>query len=301
MLSTWLTRCLLRCTAPRPPVPVLPSSESPTAISTPEAEKSQEAQDILKPPQLQKPQAPDLGLLPAELILLVSELLPAADAVCLALTCKRMCYISDVQNLARRLDFDATETLLGRLERDMTGVSYCAIEQKLARFDTRMSTWLPVHFHLHTLYKPRQLPAVGFASGHYFLPWCAARVATNYQILGPRRGLPASFLAYTYEPPPQEHGICRKEAWAASLWIASEVSNNPSNLRSSTFWHQINTHRLNVISNYLLHGVLKLRRDGHWVRYIRIWLIFLLSGVWHVAIDFSSGNCTEVISVGSES
>ncbi|KAI1493660.1 membrane bound O-acyl transferase family-domain-containing protein [Biscogniauxia mediterranea] len=57
----------------------------------------------------------------------------------------------------------------------------------------------------------------------------------------------------------------------------------------STFWHQINTHRLNVMSYYLLHDMLGLKRGSKLVRYMRIWLIFLISGIWHVAIDFSSG------------
>ncbi|ETS87869.1 hypothetical protein PFICI_01697 [Pestalotiopsis fici W106-1] len=61
----------------------------------------------------------------------------------------------------------------------------------------------------------------------------------------------------------------------------------------SIFWHQINTHRLNTMSNYLLHDILRLQRGGPLVRYVRTWLIFLLSGVWHVAMDFSSGIAME--------
>ncbi|KAI1079751.1 membrane bound O-acyl transferase family-domain-containing protein [Whalleya microplaca] len=57
----------------------------------------------------------------------------------------------------------------------------------------------------------------------------------------------------------------------------------------STFWHQINTHRLNIISKYLIYNVLRLRRGSRIVRYTRVWLIFVISGIWHVAIDFSSG------------
>ncbi|KAK7914119.1 membrane bound O-acyl transferase family-domain-containing protein [Apiospora marii] len=57
----------------------------------------------------------------------------------------------------------------------------------------------------------------------------------------------------------------------------------------STFWHQINTHRLNAISSFLLHDVLRLSRGTKFVRYLRIWLIFLLSGIMHVAIDVASG------------
>ncbi|KAI2621802.1 membrane bound O-acyl transferase family-domain-containing protein [Hypoxylon sp. NC1633] len=57
----------------------------------------------------------------------------------------------------------------------------------------------------------------------------------------------------------------------------------------STFWHQINTHRLNTMSNFLIQDVLRIRRNTKLVRVLRIWVVFLISGVWHVAIDFSSG------------
>ncbi|KAK7987258.1 hypothetical protein PG988_002246 [Apiospora saccharicola] len=57
----------------------------------------------------------------------------------------------------------------------------------------------------------------------------------------------------------------------------------------STFWHQINTHRLNAMSDFLLHDVLRLPKGTKMVRYLRISLIFLLSGIMHVAIDVASG------------
>ena len=58
---------------------------------------------------------------------------------------------------------------------------------------------------------------------------------------------------------------------------------------SSVFWHQINTHRLRVTSNYLLCDVLRLPREAKTVRYLRPWTIFLLSGLLHIAVDMSSG------------
>lgn len=57
----------------------------------------------------------------------------------------------------------------------------------------------------------------------------------------------------------------------------------------STFWHQINTHRLSSLASFLVHHVLRLQRGTQLVRYLRIWLIFLFSGVQHVAIDLASG------------
>jgi hypothetical protein len=55
------------------------------------------------------------------------------------------------------------------------------------------------------------------------------------------------------------------------------------------FWHQINTHRLRVTSHYILSTVLRPPRDSKAVRYLRPWVNFLLSALFHVAIDVSSG------------
>ncbi|KAK7961880.1 membrane bound O-acyl transferase family-domain-containing protein [Apiospora aurea] len=105
---------------------------------------------------------------------------------------------------------------------------------------------------------------------------------------------------------PFQRGVC---SIAAFLCVAARLSypgdwppfNGPLtetyNLRcfwsgwhhSSTFWHQTNTHRLNAMSSFLLHDVLRLPRGTKPVRYLRIWMIFLISGLMHVAIDFASG------------
>ncbi|KAK4202927.1 membrane bound O-acyl transferase family-domain-containing protein [Triangularia verruculosa] len=63
------------------------------------------------------------------------------------------------------------------------------------------------------------------------------------------------------------------------------------NLRSfwSIFWHQTNTHRLRVTSNWLLFDVLRMPKNSKIGTYLRPWLIFLLSAVFHVAIDASAG------------
>ncbi|KAK4220699.1 membrane bound O-acyl transferase family-domain-containing protein [Podospora fimiseda] len=57
----------------------------------------------------------------------------------------------------------------------------------------------------------------------------------------------------------------------------------------STFWHQKNTHRLRATSNWILFEVLRLPRESKIGRHARPWIIFLLSGLFHVAIDASSG------------
>lgn len=60
----------------------------------------------------------------------------------------------------------------------------------------------------------------------------------------------------------------------------------------SSFWHQINTHRLLVGANFLLYNVLRV--PPSWkgsvpIRYTRACLVFLISGLLHVAIDVSAG------------
>ncbi|KAK4210160.1 membrane bound O-acyl transferase family-domain-containing protein [Rhypophila decipiens] len=57
----------------------------------------------------------------------------------------------------------------------------------------------------------------------------------------------------------------------------------------SVFWHQINTHRLRVISNFLWYQFFGFPRDVKPVRYMRPLAIFFVSGLLHVAIDVSSG------------
>ncbi|KAI0018950.1 membrane bound O-acyl transferase family-domain-containing protein [Xylariomycetidae sp. FL0641] len=57
----------------------------------------------------------------------------------------------------------------------------------------------------------------------------------------------------------------------------------------SVFWHQINTHRLYAISNYVLFRVLGVSKGSTTAHYIRPWLVFLISGALHVAIDLSAG------------
>ncbi|KAI0838802.1 hypothetical protein F5Y06DRAFT_303693 [Hypoxylon sp. FL0890] len=222
MVCTWISRWArgrsARTQAPST-VSVSSSHDSPTATPTSEPVEPQEAQGTLDPQELQKPQAPSLVLLPTELVLLVSELLPTADAVCLGLTCKGMYYILNIPDLGRRLDVDVVEILLGRLESEITGVSYCCVGQRLARFTTctLAKRYFIFHCHFHTARKSRGPLDVNFGLSLFYLSWCAARTVTNYQIHGPQHGLPASSLASMYDHQDQEHGVYWKEAWTAKL------------------------------------------------------------------------------------
>ena len=210
MVWTWLSRLALRrnqnqslmlvssrCDYPT----VRPASE---AGDIPDSQKSQETGPL------------SLRTLPTELVLLISEFLPPTDALCLALTCKRMCNIADISCLAIRLDTDATDTLLCRLESGTTGFTYCFMEQKLrpAQFPPNKPIWSYLHFH-----KTTNLERVPFFSvGLFMLDYCTARIVTNHQLLGPRHGVPASYLASirNYRPPWAE-GIWESEVWAANM------------------------------------------------------------------------------------
>ncbi|PHH88185.1 hypothetical protein CDD83_7859 [Cordyceps sp. RAO-2017] len=57
----------------------------------------------------------------------------------------------------------------------------------------------------------------------------------------------------------------------------------------SVFWHQTNTHKLVSISNFILGDLLRLPRSGRPARFLRLCIVFLVSGLFHVAIDVSSG------------
>lgn len=188
-----------------------------------------------------------LTTLPTELVLLIYQLLPPADALCLALTCKRMCSIAAISVSATRLDTDATDTLLCRLERDTTEFTYCFIDQKLrsVQFPPYNKTmWSHLHFH-ETLNLER---APFFTIGLFMLDYCTARIVANYQLLGPRHGIPASYLAsinnYRLR---RAEGICESEAWAANmirgeLFLSCIHTIFHKNANASTLQHFSNAH-----------------------------------------------------------
>lgn len=122
MVWTWLSRLALRRKQNQSLMLVSSRCDSPTvrpaseAEGIPDSRKSQET----------APQS--LRTLPTELVLLISEFLPPADALCLALICKRIYNIADISCLATRLGIDAIDTLLCRLERDTKEFTYCFID-----------------------------------------------------------------------------------------------------------------------------------------------------------------------------
>lgn len=170
----------------------------------------------MDPEDLRKTQPPKLDFLPVELILSVSEFLPVVDAICLALTCKHMYDISKARNLEPRIDEYGTETLLCRLERDITGVSYCFPDQKLVRFEKDKSLQSFCHFQ-KTDRNNFRLPVVPCWKNVVFITYCKARLLTNYHVLGPQHGLPTSYFDQTYDHPHRENGICWKEEFESKI------------------------------------------------------------------------------------
>jgi hypothetical protein len=51
----------------------------------------------------------------------------------------------------------------------------------------------------------------------------------------------------------------------------------------------MNTHRLRSAADYVLHTIGRFPRNGVHIRYLRMVLIFVLSGAFHSVIDISAG------------
>lgn len=212
MVWAWLSRLALRRIVRKQNQSLILVS---SRCDSPTVRPASEAEGILDSPKSQETGPTSLTMLPTELVLLISELLSPADALCLALTCKRMCNIADVSFSTTRLDTDATDTLLCRLERDTTEFTYCFSNQKLrpAQFPPNKPVWSCLYSH-RTI-NPERLPH--FRVGLFMLDYCTARIVTNYQLFGPRHGVPASYLANIHNHRPRAEGICESEAWAANM------------------------------------------------------------------------------------
>ncbi|KAI1140551.1 hypothetical protein F5Y05DRAFT_378807 [Hypoxylon sp. FL0543] len=173
--------------------------------------------------------------LPVEVCLNISDHLLQVDAVCLALTCKALlCLLGGRDRM--RLEPPDKETLLCRLEADVTGVVYCHTCHKLMPFDDAPPIF---GFRLNRL-PDSQFPkcvcsSMVWCSGANFrLPYYLARLATNYQLLGPKHGIPLSYLSYEYRRPyldcvsstlaplRSRLKMCQKEAAIAKL-IGNEL------------------------------------------------------------------------------
>lgn len=181
---------------------------------SPKAPEPQEATQPVDPEDLHTTQPQSLGLLPAELILVALEFFSGPDAVCLALTCRDICKISNIRKLVRHLDKRATRTLLCRLEGDLPGLIYCFVETKLVRFRTSESGRACVHHH--SFRRTRFLPLVDFG-GIIEIPYFYARLATIYRILGPQHGILTSHLEETWDHLRRDLGVCWKEDLAAKV------------------------------------------------------------------------------------
>ncbi|KAI1130353.1 hypothetical protein F5Y10DRAFT_235938 [Nemania abortiva] len=142
--------------------------------------------------------------LPIELILLISEQLAKADAVCFALTCKALLQILTDPKYIRshnlkRLDPEAKEALLIRLERVLPMVVYCPSLGKLVPFNQR-GRIRSQSLDGRERYSPCFSPATysDRPSNHYGaqLTYERIRLLRNYRLFGPLHGVPLSFLSH---------------------------------------------------------------------------------------------------------
>ncbi|KAI1388559.1 uncharacterized protein F4822DRAFT_443475 [Hypoxylon trugodes] len=193
------------------------SQESQNSQESQEAQESQESQETSGPLVLWKPPIDRLGDLPTELILVISEFLPITCVACLALTCRRMASIFDARTLASRLNKMATQIVVSRLDGEILGMSYCAVGQRLAQFTPH--TLVPQHFcfHFHPVEKIKGPLHFQLGQSLFHLPWCAARLVTNYYTLGPEYGLPALVLNSTFDHQHEEYGVRWREIWEAKV------------------------------------------------------------------------------------
>lgn len=212
MAWTWSSRLALRGTARKQNQSLMLVSsrcDSPTDLPASEAEDIPDSRS-------QETGPPSLRTLPTELVLLISELLPVEDALCLALTCKRMLKIAhNYRIFGTRLDKDATNTLLCRLEMDNPKFTYCFMDQELKLVRTLYGKLLECQPHSH---KDKSLESFLYIeSSMFLLSYCTARMVTNHQLLGPPHGVPASSLACTYDRQLLLwDGVYWSEEWAAN-------------------------------------------------------------------------------------
>ncbi|KAI0142181.1 hypothetical protein BJ166DRAFT_540933 [Pestalotiopsis sp. NC0098] len=176
------------------------------------------SEDLLAPNN----QSPSLQLLPTELILSVGDILPITDTICLGLACKRFYHALNIRKLVRRgrnLDRRTTRELLYRLEKDVVGMSYCAIEGRLKYIPTGDLHWELYGCHRHVKVSKIGPPLeVRITLDSFWLTWCTAHMVTNHKFLGPQHGILPSALDGTYKHQVQEDGILQIDGWSARLY-----------------------------------------------------------------------------------
>ncbi|KAI1100152.1 hypothetical protein F4804DRAFT_336536 [Jackrogersella minutella] len=136
---------------------------------------------------------------PVEIVLIISEYISKVDRICLSLTCKALFCIIGVPNKTE-LKSPIKKMLLYRLEKAIPGVCYCQFRNKLIPFDR---TNLPGLYDFGIIYKFERfspgyyyLRMLRFPSSTFALSYHAARLITNYGLLGPEHGVPPSCLSY---------------------------------------------------------------------------------------------------------
>ncbi|KAI0852687.1 hypothetical protein F5Y00DRAFT_227341 [Daldinia vernicosa] len=130
--------------------------------------------------------------LPVEIIHLISEHLPNADAVCFALTCKAT--FSILHKNGMQLDSQAKEILLVRLEKEVLGLIYSPFLNKLLPFDNNGK----IPFNPFYEYDGEFSYFYPMIRGNIWsvVNYEQTRLVRNYRLFGPGHGVPLSFFSY---------------------------------------------------------------------------------------------------------
>lgn len=164
---------------------------------------------------------------PVEMILLISEHLPSADAACLALACKATFTI--LHRNALQLDSEAKQSLLLRLEKEVPWLVYCPPRNKLLPF-TRDGRTTAKRFCRSARRDGHPAFAPMTRSRHWaVISYERARLVRNYRLFGPGHGVPLSFLCHTAtglkEPVKFMQRLCERysEDSMMAKWVGDEL------------------------------------------------------------------------------
>ncbi|KAI1497537.1 hypothetical protein F5X99DRAFT_362152 [Biscogniauxia marginata] len=132
--------------------------------------------------------------LPVEIVLLIFECLPNADAACVALTCKSLFSFVGVTD-RMQLEPPAKEALLCRLGKEAIGVFYCHLNKSMLLFRRNgvSETFRRRLFGYLAEIKP--YGEISFPGAYLVLPYYRARLVTNYRLFGPQHGIPPSSVS----------------------------------------------------------------------------------------------------------
>ncbi|KAJ1328152.1 hypothetical protein MN608_07488 [Microdochium nivale] len=170
----------------------------------------------------QQPASCRLLELPFEIFVHIIENLDDEDAICTFMTCRAATAIKPIIN-NRAPEKQAKRVVFARLERDISGHSYCPIRNSLMPFTQQHLASDILRFHDCTAGVPQGVPpsrehVLTFAFSKCFkLSFCTARLVINGHLYGLQHGLPTSAIAHAHGVVLREPFIHLYESWAAKV------------------------------------------------------------------------------------